>query len=216
MFSDLSGRFCPDELAGIQISPYSIANYNSAGPFLIRGIIREDLSSLQGNKLLLKPLYVEDKVVKYGYIQLDKRYLPVQLSNGDLVEIKLNLNEPARALNPGAFSNYNYLKRKGIYSQGYYAGGLQVKGKMKNFVLDSIIKLKYHLIALIDRTGEDPYNELLKALLLGERTALPEEWEDSFTNAGTNHLLSISGLHVGFVVGIFYSLLNLLRFSPGY
>ncbi len=196
-------------------SPYSIANYNSAGPFLIRGIIREDLSSLQGNKLLLKPLYVEDKVVKYGYIQLDKRYLPVQLSNGDLVEIKLNLNEPARALNPGAFSNYNYLKRKGIYSQGYYAGGLQVKGKMKNFVLDSIIKLKYHLIALIDRTGEDPYNELLKALLLGERTALPEEWEDSFTNAGTNHLLSISGLHVGFVVGIFYSLLNLLRFSPG-
>ena len=196
-------------------SPYSIANYNSAGPFLIRGIIREDLSSLQGNKLILKPLYIGDKKVKYGYIQLDKRYLPVELVNGDLVVIKLKLNEPARALNPGAFSNYDYLKRKGIYSQGYYTGDLQVRGKINNFIMDSIIRLKYHLIFLIDRTGYEPYNELLKALLLGERTALPEEWEDSFTNAGTNHLLSISGLHVGFVVGIFYSLLNLLRFSPG-
>lgn len=66
-----------------------------------------------------------------------------------------------------------------------------------------MVDLKYHLLALLDRTGEEPYNELLKALLLGERSGLPEEWEASFTNAGTNHLLSISGLHVGFVVGIF-------------
>src|SRR5690606_19138638 len=142
-------------------SPYSIANYNSAGPFLIRGIIREDLSSLQGNKLILKPLYIGDKKVKYGYIQLDKRYLPVELVNGDLVVIKLKLNEPARALNPGAFSNYDYLKRKGIYSQGYYTGDLQVRGKINNFIMNSIIRLKYHLIFLIDRTGYEPYNELL-------------------------------------------------------
>lgn len=196
-------------------SPYSIANYNSAGSLIVQGIIREDLSSLEGNKLILKSLYVENRPVKYGYIQLDKRYLPLPLQNGEVVEIKLNLNEPARALNPGGFSNYDYLKRKGIYSQGYYAGEIQLRGRVRNFFLDTMVDLKYHLLALLDRTGEEPYNELLKALLLGERSGLPEEWEASFTNAGTNHLLSISGLHVGFVVGIFYYFLNLFRLPRG-
>ena len=49
----------------------------------------------------------------------------------------------------------------------------------KEFFLDTMVDLKYHLLALLDRTGEEPYNELLKALLLGERSGLPEEWEAS-------------------------------------
>ena len=196
-------------------SEYSLSNYNGSQGLEVTGQIREDLSSLQGNKVFLQPYYVSGKSIKYGMIQLDKRYIPAELKNGDIIEIKLSLTEPFKQMNPGGFSNYIYLKRKGIYSQGYFENNLEFIGHLNNIFIDSIISLKYRLIKLIDQRVEHPYNELFKALLLGERDRLPEEWEQSFTMAGINHLLAISGLHVGFIVLIFLYLLNLSKLPVG-
>lgn len=192
-------------------SQYSLANYNGSADLDIIAVVKEDLSSLQGNKILLRPYFINQKPIKYGYIQLDKNYLPFHLNNGELIEIKLSIYQPAKEMNPGGFSNYNYLKRKGIYSQGYYEGELQYRGQINNFIIDRIITLKYHLIDLVDQTAEKPYNELLKALLLGERDGLSGEWKENFTLAGVNHLLAISGLHVGFIMAIFIFILNILN-----
>ncbi|MFW6306756.1 MAG: DNA internalization-related competence protein ComEC/Rec2, partial [Bacillota bacterium] len=196
-------------------SDYSTAAYNGDGLQTVRGVVREDLRSLQGNKVLLKPYLINEKSVKYGLIQLDKRYLPRPLHNGDLVEMDLYLNQPERQRNPGGFSSYNYLKRKGIYSKGYFEGDLKVIGDMDYFFVDGIIALKNRFISILDNTVDSPYNELFKAFLLGERGGLPDEWDQFFTRAGVNHLLAISGLHVGFIVAIFLYLFRFIKCPVG-
>ncbi|MFP4015636.1 MAG: DNA internalization-related competence protein ComEC/Rec2 [Halanaerobiales bacterium] len=196
-------------------SQLSTARYNGYEQVEVIGQIREDLSSLQGNKILLDPVYIAGNPVKYGLIQLDKRYIPVHLSNGEIVKIELSLHQPDMQKNPGGFSSYNYLKRKGIYSQGYYEDEMEKFGFLRNVFIETIISLKYRLIDILDQTVEKPYNELYKAFLLGERDGLPEEWDSSFTLSGVNHLLAISGIHVGFIVMIFLFILKLFKLPVG-
>ena len=57
---------------------------------------------------------------------------------------------------------------------------------------------------LLDRTS---HKGVIKALLLGDRSKLSPEEAKVLANTGTQHLIAISGLHVGLVMlGIFYLL----------
>lgn len=50
--------------------------------------------------------------------------------------------------------------------------------------------------------------EFVGAALLGEKSILNEETRQSFSKAGIAHILSLSGLHVAIVAGLFYWLLS--------
>ncbi|MFW6016459.1 MAG: DNA internalization-related competence protein ComEC/Rec2 [bacterium] len=194
-------------------SPYSLASYNQDEVVEVIGEIREDFSSLEGNKIFLQPYYIDGNRIKYGLVELDKRFLPRELSNGEVIRINLNLNQPRKMRNPGGFSNYDYLKRQGIYSQGYYLDNLEIIDRVNNFFIDYLISLKRRFINIIDQAVIEPYNNLIKAFLLGERDGLPDEWYNYFTNSGINHLLAISGLHVGFILIIFSYLFKITKIS---
>ncbi len=50
---------------------------------------------------------------------------------------------------------------------------------------------------------------LIKALSIGDRQAIKDTQWDLFSTTGTNHLMVISGMHVGFVALMFYHLSKL-------
>ncbi|WP_347243665.1 ComEC/Rec2 family competence protein [Thermogutta sp.] len=52
---------------------------------------------------------------------------------------------------------------------------------------------------------------LAQALLLGFRTEIPDELEKSLLETGTIHLLAISGLHLGILVGVFNTFFRTVR-----
>jgi len=56
---------------------------------------------------------------------------------------------------------------------------------------------------------------LVAALTVGDRSLFSQrQWED-FRNTGTNHLVAISGLHVGLIAGFLFLLVNLIwRLNP--
>lgn len=58
---------------------------------------------------------------------------------------------------------------------------------------------EYAKLALIDRMyrGDEPGAELLTAMVLGQRSAVSDQLNESFAAAGTIHYLSVSGAHVG-------------------
>ncbi|MEJ6951118.1 DNA internalization-related competence protein ComEC/Rec2 [Natronospora cellulosivora (SeqCode)] len=196
-------------------SPYSLIRYNDIGIVEVLGEIRKDLSSLQGNKILLKPYFIDDNRVNYGLIEIDKRYIPLELSNGDVIRIMLSLSQPRKKTNPGGFSHYNYLKKQGIYSVAYYQDDIEIIGKVDNIFENLSIQVKNSLINIVNTTTNEPYNYLIKGFLLGEREDLPEEWVDYFTLAGIHHLLAISGLHVGFILIFFLFILKKIKLNIG-
>jgi|GEM_PF-607677 len=191
-------------------SQWSVARYNDSEVRVIAEV-KEDLSALEGNKIYLKPYYVDYQRIKYGLIELDRRYLSKELADGELVEIRLYLKEPSTAQNPGNFSYYHYLKKKRVYSQGYQLGTILKAGFLIHPLRHKIISLKKRLLNLIDQHIGRPSSQVVKALILGEREGLPIDWEKSFTESGVNHLLAISGLHVGFILMVLITLLKILK-----
>lgn len=71
-----------------------------------------------------------------------------------------------------------------------------------------------HLRARIGARFEPPLDGLVVALLLGDRRELDADLIDAFATTGTLHLLAVSGLHVGFLVGLLAFGLGGLRGRP--
>lgn len=61
-------------------------------------------------------------------------------------------------------------------------------------------KFKTLLESLPLKSEED--NALLKALLLGDRSALSRETVSAFRESGASHILALSGLHLGVIYGV--------------
>src|SRR5690606_169172 len=55
---------------------------------------------------------------------------------------------------------------------------------------------------------------LLHALLLGQRQSLPRELTESFRDVGLSHILSISGAHLGILVGMVWAVARLVLAVP--
>ena len=53
----------------------------------------------------------------------------------------------------------------------------------------------------LGRCGERPGASLARALTLGDSTRLPPRWRRGLRGAGLAHLVALSGLHVGLLVG---------------
>lgn len=58
--------------------------------------------------------------------------------------------------------------------------------------------------------GDHVRNEMLKALLTGDRNGLPEEVTSTFRAAGASHILALSGLHIGIIYTLLAGLLSFL------
>ncbi|WP_224983081.1 DNA internalization-related competence protein ComEC/Rec2 [Geomonas agri] len=75
--------------------------------------------------------------------------------------------------------------------------------------LHNIDLLAERLATFITKIEPGAEGGVLKALLLGDRSDVPEQLQEAFARSGVNHILSISGFHVGIV---FLSLCQLLYY----
>lgn len=55
-----------------------------------------------------------------------------------------------------------------------------------------------------------PYSDLVRAMVLGDRNYLADNIAATFQQAGLNHILAISGLHIGIIVILFWKVLGLI------
>lgn len=71
-----------------------------------------------------------------------------------------------------------------------------------NPVLSALYRLRGRWERLLDEAFPPRDAGLLRAILLGERVALPERLKTAFVDTGTIHLLVISGFNVGLIAGL--------------
>lgn len=100
---------------------------------------------------------------------------------------------PANRGNPDEFDY-----RRWRWVQGAEVSSASLLGRCRQYAL----RVRAHLISLYAREGLDGETlALVSAVTLGDRSRLTRSMRDLYADAGASHLLALSGLHLGIIVG---------------
>jgi competence protein ComEC len=148
----------------------------------------------------------------------DVRYdaKPVPLEYGDYLVVHGQVSIPSSGRNPYEPDVNRTLSLGNIsalmYVRGYYnIERLDTKGSL--FVRKIIVPVRVFIGNRIESWIDGESAHFLRGLLLGDRSRIDRTVRDRFVSAGVIHILAVSGLHVGIVTAIFFSVLGLLRLN---
>ncbi|GGO80378.1 DNA internalization-related competence protein ComEC/Rec2 [Marinobacterium nitratireducens] len=121
-----------------------------------------------------------------------------RLRPGDRVRLRARLKPPRGLWNPAAFDYERWALARGIDATGYVRGEL-----VRLNAAPGVDRLRAALAARLDAGFADAaVAALARALLLGDRRGLEEPDWRRLRRTGTVHLLVVSGLHIGIILGV--------------
>ncbi len=140
-------------------------------------------------------------------VQVDEPVL--DLKAGDYIEAYCWLDRFKEPTNPGQFNTARYLARKNVFIAASVQSrdGIEL---LKSNPAGIFTKIKRKLRqtatqALVGNLSPDEANRgLLEALLLGYRRNIDSETYMAFRKTGLLHFISLSGMHLGILVGIIW------------
>ncbi len=141
--------------------------------------------------------------VRLSWYRNDTRVRP-----GQWLDLQIKLR-PARGFsNPGSFDYEAWLYRQGIRYTGYVKGAHAAPRDRDDSGLDALRQRLSDEIAAALPAAESA--GVLRALVVGDRSGISRAQWQVFRRTGTNHLMAISGLHIGLVAGAVAVLFGLL------
>ena len=149
------------------------------------------------------------KVLAY----FEKSEEALQLAYGDLLALKVPMEEIPPSLNPEEFDYRQYLKRQGVTGRVYLKADdwLNTGVTQGNPVYGFAYRFRDKLLQALRRCGvtDDEFG-VGAAILLGYDESLPAQVRQNYVTAGSMHILCVSGMHVGiiyllasFILGLF-------------
>ena len=131
--------------------------------------------------------------------------------DGQRVAFSGKLYHPMGQTNPHGFDFRMYLLQKGVEIGLTGCDGLRLTPADQTRPAGPILRLRNTLRERLNLLLDD-HGPLAAALVLSDKSDLPEDLADSFRAAGAAHVLAVSGLHVMILFSCI--LLALRRFSP--
>lgn len=133
---------------------------------------------------------------------------------GEHWQLRVRLKRPWGFANQGGFDYEKWLFEHEIRATGYVKDQEIAKRLKTTNIRNPTHLLRAWLNQQLQLATSGANASVIKALALGERSEMsPQRWK-VLTGTGTNHLLAISGLHVGLVSGLVYLvILHLWKFS---
>jgi len=139
-----------------------------------------------------------------GKIRVSVRGPGPDIARGDRVVFHSRLREIRNFNNPGGFNYQRTMAFQKIWRSAYTQGS-RLKVVHKNSSMDlpqRVNNARLAVAALIDRAGKQQSGAVLKALVIGDRSAISTDAREAFNRAGVGHILAISGLHIGIVATV--------------
>lgn len=153
--------------------------------------------------------YQGERVNLPKHIRLNWYGEPPALKVGDKWRLTVRLKQPHGFMNPGGFDYEKWLFARRIRATGY------VRTREGYQLLDSrlsdypVQRLRQYLYGRLQAWLPDhPLSGVITALSIGYREGISQQQWQVFRNTGTNHLVAISGLHIGLVAGMVFFLVN--------
>lgn len=134
---------------------------------------------------------------------------PLRVHYGDVLVFTAPVNEFAPPQNPGEFNFKHYQALHAVYHRAFLAPGSWrvVATGQGNPIMQQVYRLRHYFLGKLQQYVTGAGNmAVAAAIMLGNNDYMTSEITQAYTNAGTLHVLSVSGLHVG----IMFVLLNFL------
>ncbi len=130
---------------------------------------------------------------------------------GEVWRLRVRLKQPHGFRNAGGFDYERWLFQQRIRATGYvrsWDGNVRLKSPLWWHAVDRFRAAFAEKVAAILPT--DPNGAIIIALATGDRSRMTAGQWDVMLATGTNHLVAISGLHVGLVAGLVFFLVQRL------
>jgi competence protein ComEC len=199
------------------LSSCSIRSLAATVPVTLEGVVRSrPVVSPAGNSLVVRT----EQLIRAGRsgeacgdLLLNITGGALNLRRGDRIRFTTQVAVPRLLGLPGEFDYLRFLAFKGIAATGRVASQdeiVLIRGAAEDSVQRRVDLSASRIGDFIRKTVPDENESaVLTALLIGDQKRIPAELAAAYTRAGVNHILSISGFHVG-IISYFIVMLALL------
>jgi len=189
------------------VPAWDIRNFADRAPVNVEGVVQSrPVATTRGSSFVLRVEGVIREgrpVPACGRLMVYLAAGDAGLTRGDRVRCLARIAVPHRLGLPGEFDYVRYLAYQGVTATGRVATPDEVV-LVRGAAEDSLAR-RFDLIAR--RLGDfiriavpdQERSSVLTALLIGDQKRIPDRLNDAYTRAGVNHILSISGFHVGII-----------------
>lgn len=148
-------------------------------------------------------------------VRLSWKDAPHLLQQGEQWQFKCKLKAAHGFANIGGFNYVAWLRHKGILATGYVINAKGIDEAMTQ-LLHASPSLRHQLYNQVTSMIKNkPLASLVKALSFGERGDISDKIQKILQTTATQHLIAISGLHLGLVAsGSFIFICTLFQFFP--
>ncbi len=153
----------------------------------------------------------QGKTYNYSEKMLLKYRGKDKLSYGDRIILEGEIKPFETIRNPGDFNYSLYYKSRGINHQLVANKGKLLAENRNNFILMQLYKTKMRIKSIIYSSLPKEEASLLYGIITGDKNNLDEETKENYSKAGLSHILSVSGLHIGFIVLFLTGIFNLIK-----
>lgn len=191
-----------------------IARFIAEGPVTLEGVVDSRPESTEkGSRVYLA---CEKIYQSTGAITVSGRVLihvgpgQITVGAGDRIRLVSRLHRPRNFGLPGEYDYARHLALQGVWLTAFAPGVdelLLVMGRVDHPVQRFIDDLAGEMGRFIARSVPQEEGGILRALLIGERGYVPHALETAYATTGVNHILSISGFHVGVIALFMFHLL---------
>jgi competence protein ComEC len=197
-------------------SPYSIRYKTSDTPVTIEGVVasRPAVSPDGSNIVVEAEKLFRNNLAEpvQGKLMLYVAEGDVPFVRGDRIRCVTSLSVPRSLGLPGEFNFRRYLAFQDISVIGRVVSQediVLIRSAAKESLQRSIDTTARRLgDAIRTAIPDERISSVLAALLIGDQKRIPRDLADAYTRAGVNHILSISGFHVG-IIAAFITLASL-------
>ncbi len=139
------------------------------------------------------------KALVLVYHQMEEALYP-----GQVIWVPANPEPVAPPSFPDEFNYKRFLAAKGIHFRQFLGKKLQVLPlKPSNELNFAMEHLRHYFAGVIEQYVQRPESkQIALALLLGQKESLGKEVKQAYSATGTQHILAVSGLHVGIIYSI--------------
>ncbi|NLM06602.1 MAG: DNA internalization-related competence protein ComEC/Rec2 [Tissierellia bacterium] len=128
---------------------------------------------------------------------------------GDIIKFREIVKVPEENTNHGLFNYQRYLKSSFIYTT-YSADSSAVTKVGRDNSLGYGLKRSFRsYVERVTYTNLEEENaDLLSSVILADYNYIDDQVSESYRKLGLSHLLAVSGLHIGIIVGLFVFILS--------